>query len=371
MKKATKIISLILTAAVSASVGSCSVLHMDTAQTSLPTMLTSEKTDEEETTASTIPTASMTVITPTPTPVPVIPDPVDQDEDQYTILMNGIDEIEASAPGTFLYYVDCCYSNENNSEYWVLIAVTGDVRYKYCISGGEVVLYDTSVVSDESMLLRYFTYDEIKRFPLFPEHMICERTGQFVDTLSDGTYFGVLLAVSEDGRSGLFYLGTPVGYDRITVDSLQEGDEVGYEDLRVTSITENEGGRCIVLGDGYLYFNPDYESYTGTILLCSDGNNPITQDDVMVILPISTTCTVTDTYSRISGEDSDIYTQWQNAERTGDPFFDSFFWRYTQEERFDGTPTATSTGWYDLRFSLAYPVVVTNGEVTLMNLEWR
>ena len=367
MKKATKIISLILLTTVSAYATACAAHHPETVEISLGSSAAEETSDVSAAFETTVQTTSTSVITPTPTPVPVIPDPVDAQEDQYTILMNGIDEIEATSPGAYLYYVDCCYTNENGSEYWVLFAVNGDMRSKYCISGGEIVLFDTSVITDEDMLLRYFTYEEIKRFPLFPEHMITERTGQFADTLGDGTYFGVLLAVSEDGRSGLFYLGTPVGYDRITVDSLNEGDGIGYEDLSVTSITENEGGRCITLGEGYLYFTPNYESFTGTILLCSSGNNPITQDDVMVILPISSSCTITDSYAALSGEESVLYSEWQSAERTGDPFFDSFFWRYAQEYE----AALSSTGWYDLGSSLAYPVVVTDGEVTQMNLEWR
>ena len=371
MKKATKIISLILLISVSVSVGSCRV---DDSEIIAATPVTTSATESYATSATSVTTirlATSEVITPAPTPAPVIPDPADEPEDQYSILMNAIDEIESDSPGAYLYYVDRCYSGEIDCEYMVLYTVTGDMRSKYCISNGEVVLLDTSVIDDESLLARYFTYDEIKRFPLFPEHMITERTGQFADTLSDGTYFGALLAVSEDGRSGLFYLGIPVGFDRMTVDSLQEGDEIGYDDLRVTSITENEGGRCITLGDGYLYFTPNYESFTGTLLLCSSGNNPITQDDVMVVLPISAECEITDTYADLSGQESTLYTEWQSADRTGDPFFDSFFWRYEGEDRFGGEPTLSSTGWYDLRFTLAYPVVVSGGEVTRMNLEWR
>ena len=371
MKKATKIISLILLTSMSVSVTSCVAKDKNVIAATPVTTAAVETSDMSGASVTTAQTTSINAITPTPTPVSVIPDPFDTEADQYSIIMDGIDEIEGSEPGEFLYYVDRCYSSDIDSEYLVLSAVNGDMRYKYCISGGEIVLFDTSVINDEDLLSRYFTYDEIKRFPLFPEHMITERTGQFVDTLNDGTYFGELLAISEDGRYGLFYLGTPVGFDRTTVDSLQEGDEVGYEDLTVSSITENEGGRCIVLGDGYLYFNPNYESYTGTILLCSDDNIPITQDDVMVILPISDTCTITDSYADLSGQESDIYIQWQTAERTGDPFFDSFFWSYVTEERFSGVPTATSMGWYDLRFTLSYPVVITDGEATQMNLEWR
>ena len=371
MKKATKIISLILLTSMSVSVTSCAAKDKNVIAATPVTTAAVETSDMSGASVTTAQTASINAITPTPTPVPVIPDTVDTEADQYSIIMDGIDEIEGSEPGEFLYYVDRCYSSDIDSEYLVLSAVNGDMRYKYCISGGEIVLFDTSVINDEDLLSRYFTYDEIKRFPLFPEHMITERTGQFADTLSDGTYFGALLAVSEDGRYGLFYLGTPVGFDRTTVDSLQEGDEVGYDGLTVSLITENEGGRCITLGEGYLYFTPNYESFTGTILLSSSGDNPITQDDTMVVLPISEACTVTDNYAALSGQESPVYTQWQEAERTRDPFFDSFFWRYVQDERFEGEPILSSTGWYDLRFTLAYPVVVTGGEVSQMNLEWR
>ena len=190
-----------------------------------------------------------------------------------------------------------------------------------------------------------------------------------------GTFGNAVFYISDDGTNkNQFYVYRTLYFGNKKYTSgttLQEGDEVGYDGLTVSSITENEGGRCITLGEGYLYFTPDYESFTGTILLSSSGDNPITQDDTMVVLPISEACTVTDNYAALTGQESEIFIQWQEAERNGDPFFDSFFWSYVQDERFEGEPILSSTGWYDLRFTLAYPVVVTGGEVSQMNLEWR
>ena len=347
---------------------SCSKQVEETTTAEETTTTTTEETTEETTRATPTPRPTAT---PTPRPSPTPAETTEETEeeevdyDAYEVIMNGIDEIEATDPGNYLY--QCDYSNRA----WHLYTLRGDEKSEYTIEQGELELTDTSVVENPESAQSFFTYDEMKMLPLLPRDLGSVSSGEFVSSIEDDTYFGIMLAVSEDGRYGLFYIGTPVEFDQSFVDSLQVCDEIGYEDIYVTDIRENGSNRWITLSRNDLFFSPQYYDFTGTQLLCSDSVNPVRENEVLVVLPISTSCTVTDTYYILTGTDNDGYTSWQTSDRTGVPFFDSYFWYYLNDPAYLHTAEVSSTGWYDFGYSLAYPVVVTNGEVTLMNLEWR
>ena len=366
MKRNLRLIALVLLVSMLTSIASCSKEEIEETTEEETTTTTTEETTEETTTAAPAPTA-----TPTPRPSPTPAETTEETEeeevdyDAYEVIMNGIDEIEATDPGNYLY--QCGYSNRA----WHLYTLRGDENSEYTIENGELELTDTSVVENPEYAQSFFTYDEMKMLPLLPSHLGSVRSGEFVSSIEDDTYFGIMLAVSEDGRYGLFYIGTPVEFDQSYVDSLQVGDEIGYEDIYVTDIRENGSNRWITLSRDDLFFSPQYYDFTGTQLLCSDSVNPVRENEVLVVLPISTSCTVTDTYYILTGTDNDGYTSWQTSDRTGVPFFDSYFWYYLNNPAYLHNVEVSSTGWYDFGYSLAYPVVVTNGEVTLMNLEWR
>ena len=195
-----------------------------------------------------------------------------------------------------------------------------------------------------------------------------------VETVDDGVYFGSLIGISEDGTRARFKIGEPLEFTQEFVDSLEVGDALGVFDnngteLTITSVSDTPNGRRLYIDDNSLFFTNAYSEFTDSVLICSDSVNPVTINDVYVELPISSNCVITDTYYMLDNDNEDpVYEDWQEGEPSGVPLFDSFFWCY--ENHNPWTNIALTDGWYNAR-SIAYPVVVNNGEVTGLNLEWR
>lgn len=162
-----------------------------------------------------------------------------------------------------------------------------------------------------------------------------------VETVTDGVYFGDLIGISEDGARVRLRIGEPIEFTQEFVDSLEAGDALDVFDnngteLTITGVSDTSYGRRLYIDDYSLFLSDAYSEYTDSVLICSDGVNPVTINNVYVELPISSNCDITDT--------------------------DSVLDNISEEPVYDG--------WYDVR-SLAYPVIVNNGEVTGLNLEWR
>ena len=194
-----------------------------------------------------------------------------------------------------------------------------------------------------------------------------------VDAVDDGIYFGELIGVSEDGTYGRFLIGEPLGLSPEFVYSLEAGDGIGIYDLDGVEITivdvieHEDGSRYPIIDDDEFFLSGQYYEYTNEILICAPSVNPVTVNDVYVDLPISSDCVITDSYWILNVEDS-VYDDWQALEPSGVPLMDSFFWYYVNHDPW--VELTLTDGWYDAR-ALAYPVVVSNGEVTVLNLEWR
>lgn len=195
-----------------------------------------------------------------------------------------------------------------------------------------------------------------------------------VETVTDGVYFGDLIGISEDGTRARFRIGEPIGLTQEFVDSLEIGDALGVFDnngteLTITGVSDTSYGRRLQIDDGSLFFSIAYSGFTDSVLICSDGVNPVTINNVYVELPISSNCELIDFYRTLDNDSNDpVYDDWQANEPSGVPLLDSFFWYY--ENHNSWTRITLTDGWYDVR-SLAYPVVVNNGEVTRLFLEWR
>lgn len=195
-----------------------------------------------------------------------------------------------------------------------------------------------------------------------------------VETVTDGVYFGDLIGISEDGTRARFRIGEPIGLTQEFVDSLEIGDALGVFDingteLTITGVSDTSYGRRLQIDDDSLFFSNAYSGFTDSVLICSDGVNPVTINNVYVELPISSYCEIIDFYRTLDNDSNDpVYDDWQANEPSGVPLLDSFFWYY--ENHNSWTSITLTDGWYNAR-SLAYPVVVNNGEVTGLYLEWR
>lgn len=210
-----------------------------------------------------------------------------------------------------------------------------------------------------------------------------QRYGDYVDSVEDGLYYGELCAVSEDGTQALISIGYPVTITREEYDALEIGDVItippyceGESEtyLEVVDFFENGDYRRPVFDEDYYAFGSNYSF---------DGNNEESDEPLMLYLPsynpelygvrccfvpIASDCEVTDMLAPFFPENVvDGYTSW-STDVPENSMTTSFFWYALSEiEKPDTEPV---DGWLPYR-ALAYPVVIENGEITSINLEWR
>ena len=273
--------------------------------------------NETTSSANTSTAATTTVVTPIPTVTPTenIADPIDNSEGQYHVIMDGIAELEAESPDTYLYMIKYLHDDQNNYDYWGVSVTTGNRFYLYVISEGQFTEVEFGGYSVRSNIDCYFSYDDISRMPFLTNSPFFVDHGSFVDEIEDGTYYGEIIAISGDRDYGFFHIGTIVGTDTYPL--------------------------------------------------------PVTENDVFVILPIAEDYVVTDDQYSFCLTDAQN-ANWESQERTGDPMFDSRFWYYREHSAFSEPARYDDMGWYDLGTSCyVFPVNVCDGVVTSINLEWR
>lgn len=310
------------------------------------------------------PTPTVTPIpTPTPTPTPVA-DPIDADEDQYAIVMDEIETIEAEHPGS-CYQLEQERDRENDTCYWVLTSYYEETSHEHVIRNGEMSEIGTS--SDEPTVM--LSYEEITSIPFLVDTSESWRFGrnEIVDTIADGRYFGGVIGFSQDGTRMWLSIGTPIVLERSFVETLEVGDSIGYsvygEELIVTDISTYGDTPFYSLSNGY-FLSGDYcEDPENEYMVTGDNDCPCAFDPVIVEVPVSSSCTVTDTYDRLGTVEG-----YDEIEPTGNPILDSYWWYFQSNVPYGNV--YASNGWY-CSDGLAYPVVISGGEVVSINIEWR
>jgi len=362
MKKRT-FIALMLTGAL--ALASCSKAPEETKKHRKERETTAEETTAEETAAPTpVPTNAPTS-TPTPTPVPhPEADPIDADEDQYAIMMAQIDAIEEENAGSS-YQIRNVYNRELGIYYWVLTAYYGDTSHEYVVRDGESIEVDES--SDEPDVK--LSYDEITSIPFLADTSESWLFGmsEIVDSIEDGRYFGRVIGFSEDGTRMWLSIGTPIVLERSFVETLEVGDSIGYsaygEELTITEISSYGDVNSYSLSNGYFLSANYCEDPENELMVTGDNDCPFAGDPVIVEVPVSSSCTVTDTYDLLGTIEG-----YDEIELTGNPILDSYWWYFQSNSPYDGV--YSSNGWYGC-YGLAYPVVISGGEVVSINVEWR
>ena len=100
----------------------------------------------------------------------------------------------------------------------------------------------------------------------------------------------------------------------------------------------------------------------------SDSSNPVYTDTKLVTLDIAPDADVTDTYRWLMGdnfEDAKIQFVEDNGYENALQVTDFWYYNAINEYRIE-----SSNGWTPM-FGLVYPVVIENGEISSINLEWR
>ena len=363
MKK-TKILAILMAATMLASCGKAPV-EETTEETGKERETTTTTTTEETTTTEATPTPTpepTTAATTEPTSAEIAGDRYNDDEDQYSIIKDKVDSIEAEFPGSSYAIVI------RPGGYLMLIASTGEDMHFYVIDDDEMVETESDI---ELEGVAMSSYEGIVSMPyLVPGYA----RGELVTSLEDGIYYGELIALSEDGTSIYVYAGNAVTFDRAYIESLSEGDQVTYicngvecvsTISEISEYTDDDGvvHESYWLDNAELWISDDYEGDPDTMMLMSASYNPCREYNYTVVLPIASSCEVTDTFDRLYGD-----IDMSDMVPTGNPIFDSRYWYVisSNESRDD-----LEDGWYRECCYLLYPIEIRNGEVVRLNVEWR
>lgn len=298
--------------------------------------------------------------------------------DQYNTFMDKIDEIEAQDPGGYRYAFSIEYDNAQEGYFYTLAVIHGDDNIKYVILDGEIEEYTEGEVNDfecESALY----YEQIRQLPCListsglTHYELSDGIADYhaptvdLDEPADGTYFGQLVGVTENGSSLLMVIGTPVSFDRDEILALEVGDPIGYNDLTIEEIFVNEetGYVSVTLGDPRLILSACDEADPSRLYLCGDSDAWILEDAFIAEVPVSSSCVVESTAANffdMSGYD--------DMEPTGNPLMDSEYAYAMGLNEWNPSRYADNNGWV-LPYGVIEPVEITNGEVTRIFIGFR
>ena len=277
-----------------------------------------------------------------------------------------------SDPGAEFAFVN--NYQEGDLSWMLAVKYTDGSLVIYKKDGSEVV---AALPADLSVNTEYFAeesvvpYEMFKDYPCILDMDLYGGPYAVSGSIPDGYYYGNLLALSMDGNYALIQYGEGVIYTEDEYNALQVGDTVTYPGwdgeegtATVTSIDE-DGWMHLDQDDLYFVqgaYTPDPTQYC----LLSSSDNPVYSNEGIALVPISDDCVVTDTFGM-------LYTDLEWADynlqpKTGEPLLDSFY--FYLETHVPYVPHYVSNGWMET-YGLLYPVEVTDGQITVLNIEWR
>ena len=299
---------------------------------------------------------------------------VSDDQTTYDAYAVFVDSLAESYDGEILFSYSRYYYE--GVPRWQLQIVYPDLEMTevYECVDGDVVYAGTLDYCDTNAL----PYDVFRALPCmcYSYHSV---TGAEMSDINDGRYFGSIEAAAVDGSYLLLLIGDPfilteeeywnleVG-DVIDTPPMYEGDDPG---MTVTAVVDTGENRHVQIDNGYecWFVKGSYTEDPTDYILMTNSDNPVWFNTRMIIVPVAGDCEVTDTYSFLISNGDDSQFEGWNTDPDANAFTSSVFWYYETQVRIY-LPEEVN-GWVPTEGGLAYPVVIENGEVTSINIEWR
>ena len=344
---------------------------------------TATEPPETETTPVTTATTTVETAAPTPTPMPTAastdaPEPTtptqafpeadeyDPDVDYYSEIMSFVASLEEEAPGENRYFF-----RFPNYDYMSLIVIHADGSvYEYIRSGGEYIVRnegDLEVTCYEDYTLDAESFAQI---PCLYE-MGASAVYSFVEGVpADGTYSGNILALSEDGNSVVITCETFIQYDEDYVLSLEVGDVVEIPGMDPATVTEINMDTEIIFLDNNLLIRDccaNTDDAAGWYLASRDGDYAYPVIEGTYELPISASCTVTET-SSMDWDYETLEGYRAQIEASDTPFAAS-----CMGHRLTDNAVFTNNGYYvsdTLRSSASIFYEVRDGEIVNIDIDY-
>ncbi len=278
------------------------------------------------------------------------------DEEVYSYVMQAIDVNESVYPGSQYCIQSCMVGGYDGDDYLILlIEIPGDTATAYLIDDYGLARIRTP---DYYELV---TYDVISTYPcLLP---VCMYPVQI--NLSDGSYYGNVIAVSDDGMYIIATVGEGVIVPNDEIEAMQPGDSI-----QVGTVTIE-------------YDRIDFDYYWGgspypdcSMLYSFERGRPYLTNECTCELRVG------DAIQFQNTEDPSYFVYDENSynayisERgvTGNQFLDSSSWYFIQYEMASQYSyhrgTNHSNGYY-LIYAPLDSITVVDNEITEMSFSWH
>ena len=330
--------------------------------------VTSETTEETtaETTAEPTPTSEPTE-KPTPTPQDINVDDLSMEEIHYLYraFAEGLHKDNSELKFGFVEI------SVDGSYVWCLATLDGNGTYaEYASVDGKM----TDITKPDHYLDSYVTsFENFMNLPCVTE--VNNYTfDEIVESIDDGTYYGNIMAISEDSNYMLVQVGDPVSFTKEEFDKLEIGDVVYHdiysdEDVYVESI--DDYGITLSYDDLWISENTFIDN-SNEYMIFSSSANPVTVNNKIAVVKISSDCEIDDTYKMLlNGPDDDSdpegYAEYLEGLDNPTVLQKTIYWFYATQ---NWNIPSLGNQWNDFG-GLLYPIVIKNGEVTMMSLQWR
>ncbi|MBO4604514.1 MAG: hypothetical protein J5657_04375 [Clostridiales bacterium] len=391
MKRSSKTIAFMLTLSLLASSG-CNIVRETETTTTAPettatvTEATTTTTKEEPTTTTTTEATTTTTTEESTTttdkdkssdsgfvpdklvskklPSDGIPDKISgKENDIYYALMSKIDEIEKAYPGTTYGFVEE-YIDEAKDLCWVLATNNKETgKVCYCADGSSVMEVKSNTILPEKML----DYKTARSLPFI--FQITDGDLYVGDKVEDGYYFGNDIAYSKDGKYLLFYYGKGAYIKKEDAKKLKSGERVTFAGSGVTlMVDEGTEGVDATFDEECYWLSEDYlpDDMKGSYyLLMMSNDNPGYFNEKVALLPIPQKVKMSDTFKILYGDRLEDYAK--SYKKTGNVFLDS---DYYISNTFLNEYASENNGFISGEAFL-YPIIIKDGKIANMNLEWR
>ena len=301
---------------------------------------------------------------------------------QYSMFMNKIDEIEATAPGEFKYNITAVRDRDYERYFFILSTYQGMTRKHYVIYNGVWTEMADPPYYDTVKSLNALDYESVKSLPFLVDtanlkHMEVSENGikkdqatPIVSSVSDGDYLGEIIGFSQDGTKALLKIGKPVIFPTDELRALKPGDRVGFLDFEVVNekvpvdeqyyVAKVKSETYPDLGECHFdrYTNA-WDGDTNKSYLMQDWEYWV-EDTVIVELPLSSDCKVFNT-AEFFDHSGDFPEEWA---QNGFPITETYLFGLLAENEFK---LPNDNGWY-ATIADTQSVIIENGEVTRIEM---
>ena len=372
MKSYRRAAALLLTAALMMDITGCLNLDRSLVELEEETEET-EVTEASETAVETVETSEETVPPTAPT-VLSYSDNFSDAQTSYDAYVEFVDSFIEDYEGEVLFSYTRDYYHRDFG--WCLGIVYPDqemTEVYECVDGEVTYIGTLDYCAFDAM-----PYEVFSALPCMCDFHCSNNVYEMEDPI-DGRYFGDIVAVSADGSSLLLLIGDPFILTEEEYRDLEEGDVIDtppiYEGddpgMTVTDILETGDHRYVQIDNGAecWFVQGSYTEDPTDYILMTNSDNPVRFNPRLVLVPLADNCDVTDTYSfLISNGDDSQFDGW-NTDPEANALTSSVYWYFETEVA--PNPPEVISGWLPIGSGLAYPVVIENGEVTSINIEWR